>query len=158
MKFLIIDDDLPCLNSLKDVLESGGHECTLFQDPIKGINASKNTHFDIALLDFKMPIMNGLELLSTLKTYNPEIFTIIITGYAETENAIDALNMGAYAFFQKPLDIDKFMVTINKIEQELEAFKEAENLFKNIVSEYDEITKSIEKIIKSSNQILDGDK
>ncbi|MFC1725888.1 response regulator [candidate division KSB1 bacterium] len=158
MKFLLIDDDLPCISNLKDVLESGGHECALFQNPIEGIAALKKDHFEIALIDFKMPLMNGLEVLRSLKTYNPEIFTIIITGYAETENTIDALNMGAYAFFQKPININKFMTTIKTIENELNAAKETENLFNKLNSEFNNISNRVDKIIKSSDQILEKEK
>ena len=120
MKFLLIDDDLPCIANLKDVLELGGHECVLFRNPNEGVAAFKDNHFDVVVTDYKMPVMNGLEVLRAIREHNPRAYIIIVTGYADKNRATDAVNDGVYAFFRKPLDFRRFMEIIFRIEEELQ--------------------------------------
>ena len=145
MKILLIDDDLPCINNLKDALEPGGHECVLFQNPNEGIAAFQSDNFDVVVTDYKMPVMNGLDVLRTIREHNPETYIIIVTGFADTNNAIAAVNDGAYAFFRKPLDFNRFMKTIGKIEEELHVAKEIDGFLNQILTGFNKVEKNFEE-------------
>ena len=124
MKILLIDDELSGITTMEKMLDPAGHECVLCQDPIKGIEKFKMNNFDVVITDFKMPHMNGIKVLKEIRKYKPDACVIILTGYADTENAIASVNCGAYSYFRKPLNINKFMDTLSKIEKELCQTKE----------------------------------
>jgi len=157
---MLIDDDLPCINSLKDALVPGGYKCSVFQNPQEGISAFKKQDFDIVITDFKMPEMNGIEVLKEIRKYNPYAYVIMLTGYADIENAIESVNNGAYAFFRKPLNFKELMDTISKITYELSHLKEInwkiqeirESIFKNPLS----IETPENKNIHPFNKMLDN--
>lgn len=143
MRILLIDDDLPSITNLKDALEPGGHECVLFQNPLAGLAAFQNDHFDLVVTDYKMAEIDGIEVLHSIHEMDPSAYVILLTGYADVENAIAAVNDNAYAFFRKPLDLGKFMNTISIIEKELRASDELADLYNQILFKLSRIVKSV---------------
>jgi len=127
MKLLIIDDQPQVTNSLKEAIEPGGHECIIFNRPQKAVNHFQNEYFDAVITDLKMPEMDGIQVLKTIQNYRPGTPVIILTGYADTQNAIEAVNLGAYAFFQKPVQIHELLESLKQIE-----LKQQKNLLKEI--------------------------
>jgi two-component system, NtrC family, response regulator HydG len=119
MKILLIDDDLGCLEVLEKFLSDCGNECALFQNPIEGVAAYKVNKFDLVITDIMMPEMNGIDVLKKIRSHNPEAFIIITTGYADIDNAVGAVNEGAFAFLRKPLDIKEIRNNLEKIERKL---------------------------------------
>jgi DNA-binding NtrC family response regulator len=136
MKLLIVDDEAPILESLKAALKPSGYECVVTQKPREAVEAFKRDGFDVVITDFMMPEMNGIELLKEVKNARPDANVIILTGYADIENAIAAVNNGAYAFFRKPLDFRDFMNTLRKLESELSGKKEKEIDMQHFLAEY----------------------
>jgi two-component sensor histidine kinase len=127
MKLLIIDDQPQVTNSLKEAIEPGGHECVIYNHPIKAITHFQKEYYDVVLTDLKMPEMDGIQVLKMIQKERPGTPVIILTGYADTQNAIEAVNSGAYAFFQKPVHIQELLEILKKIELKLQ-----ENLLREI--------------------------
>ncbi|MBN1782461.1 response regulator [bacterium] len=127
MKLLIIDDQPQVTDSLKEAIEPGGHECVIYNDPQKAVNCFEKEYFDAVLTDLKMPEMDGIQVLKTIQKFRPGTPVIILTGYADTQNAIEAVNLGAHAFFQKPVQIQDLLESLRCIEM-----KQQEEMVKEI--------------------------
>lgn len=161
MKILFIDDEFPVLESLQKALKPMKYECILFKDPYLGLESYKNNHYDVVVTDIKMPKMNGNEILKIIKEYNSQAYVIIMTAYASSENAIDAINGGAYAFFRKPLDFRSFINILVNIEKEMQMNKDKEIIFsnfiekfKNVQDDFEELKNVIDKIAILKNKPL----
>lgn len=110
---LIVDDETTIIESLEGILSDDGFEV---MHAFNGYDALKKieTHSpDIVLLDIWMPGMDGIETLKEIKKIAPYLPVVMITGHGTIESAVDATKSGAYDFLEKPLSIDKIMVTIN---------------------------------------------
>ena len=127
MKVMLIDDDEKILNSIGSSLKLNGIENQQFNNPKEAIKAYKSEKFDAVILDIKMPEINGIEVLRTIRNYNPKAFVIILTGYPEVESAITALNIGAFAYLKKPSSFKEIMNVLSKIESEFENNKNSMN-------------------------------
>ena len=136
MKLMLIDDEMPILESLERALKPTGYGCVTFQSSLKAIEAYRGGGFDVVITDFMMPEMNGIEVLKALRVMDGEARVIILTGYADIDNAIAAVNNGAYAFFRKPLDFREFIRTLKQIEQEMEGKQQKEVDMRRIQEEY----------------------
>jgi len=123
LNILLLDDDLDSLESLSVALDSKGYLRREFSDPETAVEAYRSGEFDVVITDFRMPRMNGIEVLRTIRGIDPEAYVIIITAYADTENAIAAVNYGAYAFLCKPLDIKSLLHTLHRIESKMKIEK-----------------------------------
>ena len=119
MKVLIVDDEEVTRKSLKNYVEQMGYSGKTACDGMRALKVLEKERFDVVIIDFNMPKMNGIELLKIVRRSYSKTEAIILTGYADVENAMDAVNYGAYAFFRKPLDTEDFTVTIRQLEKEL---------------------------------------
>ncbi len=146
MKLMIIDDEMPILESLKMALRPTGYECTVFQNSREAVEAYKREHYDVVITDYMMPEMNGIEVLKAIRESDPEALVIILTGYADIENAIAAVNHGAHAFFRKPLDFRDFMQTLRKIDEQLNGVKQKEIDRDAFISEYSKLKTAFESL------------
>jgi PAS domain S-box-containing protein len=108
---LIVDDDEFICKSLKTIFTKQGYETEAVTNGRGAIERAKGRFFNLALLDIKLPDMEGTELLSPLKDMHPDMAVIIITGYASLESAVEALNEGASAYVTKPLKKDVLLAT-----------------------------------------------
>lgn len=136
MKLMLIDDELPILESLERALKPTGFGCATFQSSLKAVDAYRQGGFDVVITDFMMPEMNGIEVLKAIRAMDPEARVIILTGYADIENAIAAVNNGAYAFFRKPLDFRDFIQTLRKIEEKINGTVQKELDMRRFQEEY----------------------
>jgi len=120
---LVVDDDPNICEVLATNLKAKGYvKCA--NTGKKAIEMSKDEHFDLALIDIRLPDMEGIQLLSQLRGTIPKMMKIIITGYPSIDNAVEALNKGADAYIIKPLDMEKVLKTVNeklKMQEVLEA-------------------------------------
>ncbi len=119
MKTLLIDDEPDILSGLKGALCLKGYSSRIFTNPIKAIERFKSDNFDVVVTDLKMPKMGGIEALNAVRAQDPSINVIIITGFSEPNSIMEAANKGAYAYFNKPIDIPFFLETISWIERKL---------------------------------------
>jgi len=113
-KVIIIEDDESILNSLKEILMSEGYEVDTATDGEVGIKKCKANLFDLALLDIKLPGMNGTKVLEILHEEFPEMIKIMITGYPSLENAVASLKRGADAYLMKPVNPSSLLKVMNE--------------------------------------------
>ena len=118
MWILIIDDDKDILRSLKRSLAPGGYQCFTFHEPEPAIESYRKERYDAVLTDFKMPSMSGIEVLKALKRIDEDAKVIIMTGYGDEATALEAMNLGAYGFYLKPLNIADLIAKLNRLEIE----------------------------------------
>ncbi len=112
---LIVDDDASLTKVLSGELQSVGYDVQIATNGKEALEKSEKGFFELILLDWKMPGMDGLEVLKELqkKSYPGKI--ILMTGYADLNVAMDARRLGASDFLSKPYDIDELLITIRKV-------------------------------------------
>lgn len=117
-KILVIDDQKSIRNTLKDILEYEKHEVVLAENGPQGLELFDNDKFDIVLCDIKMPEMDGLEVLQKIMEKSSDTPVIMISGHGTIDTAVDAIKKGAYDFIEKPLDLNRLLVTMrNAVER-----------------------------------------
>ena len=110
---LIVDDEVSIIESLEGILSDDGFEVMHAFNGYEALKKIEKESPDIVLLDIWMPGMDGIETLREIKKISPHLPVVMITGHGTIESAVDATKSGAYDFLEKPLSIDKVMVTIN---------------------------------------------
>lgn len=124
---LIVDDDESILATLSAILEGQGYDIDTAKNGKEAIEKSKSRFFNLALLDIRLPDMEGTKLLTTMHDSMPKMVKIMLTGYPSLQNAIEALNLGADAYIIKPVDPEKLIKIIKeKLEKQREAVKISE--------------------------------
>ena len=106
-RILIVDDELVVRDSLGKWFTSEGYAAYPAGSAREALETIQHQEFDIALIDIKMPGMDGMELQARLKEADPELAVIVMTGYASVETAVQALKRGAYEYITKPVDPDE---------------------------------------------------
>lgn len=111
---LVIDDEVSMRDSCSQILAKGGYQPEVAENGIVGLEKVQNVNPDLVLIDLMMPNINGLEVLDKIKEYDPSIISIVITGYATIESAVEAMKMGAYDFLPKPFTPDQLRIIIKR--------------------------------------------
>jgi len=130
---LIVDDDKAILKSLKAILQLEGYSVDTAETGSEAIEKSKARFYNLALLDIKLPDMEGTELLTKMQRTIPRMMKIMVTGHANLENAVKALNLGADAYIVKPVNPQKLLKVV---EEKLEEQEEAEKMTQEKVTEW----------------------
>ncbi len=142
MKILIIDDERSIRNTLKEILEFEGHTVSLAEDGKQGVNAALSESFDAIFCDIKMPGMDGIEVLETLARSECDAPVIMISGHGDIETAVKCLKSGAYDFIQKPLDLNRILITLKNATDKTSLVKETTILKKKIQGKYEMVGES----------------
>ena len=137
MKVLIIDDERSIRNTLKEILEFEGHEVATAEDGKQGVDKALAESFDAIFCDIKMPVMDGNEVLDTLVTAGCEASIIMISGHGDIETAVKCIKKGAYDFIQKPLDLNRILITLKNATDKTTLVKETVSLKKKIQGKYE---------------------
>jgi two-component system response regulator HydG len=111
---LIVDDLISIHEMLEAVIQPTGFSTAFATDGEKGLARYKAEKFDMVLADIDMKPMDGITLLKQLKAYDPNNVTIIMTAYASTESAVQALKFGAFDYLQKPFRVDELIATLKR--------------------------------------------
>ncbi len=111
-RILVIDDERAIRNTLKEVLEYEKHEVDLAEDGPKGIEMFSSNSYDVVLCDIKMAKMDGIEVLEKIAETSADIPVIMISGHGNIDTAVEAIKKGAYDFLEKPLDLNRLLITI----------------------------------------------
>ena len=129
LNIVVIDDDMEILDSFKTIFEHTGFNLFLSNSGKAAIEQSGKQHFHIAFIDLYMPEMNGLDTMIQLKEINPELITVMISGFRNEDMLERALKAGASNYLYKPLDVqDIFGITL-KLAQQLGIQNDLEILF-----------------------------
>ncbi len=126
-KVLIVDDDENIRNTMKTILEDEGYIVDLAATGSEAIQKTQETAYNIALLDIRLPDIEGVELLKLMKDATPRTRKIMVTGYPSMQNAIIALNKNADAYLIKPVNVEKLLNTVKeqlKLQEEERKFSE----------------------------------
>lgn len=151
-KILVIDDERAIRDSLKEILEYENHEVELAEDGPTGIEMASKNGYDVVLCDIKMPRMDGLEVLENLQDENPELPVIMISGHGNIDTAVEAIKKGAFDFIEKPLDLNRILITIRNATDKNTLIKETKILKKKVSKTYDIIGES-QAIVKVKEMI-----
>jgi len=130
---LIVEDDPNIRETLNTILQQKGYNTDTAKNGQEAIQKSKAKFFNMALLDIKLPDMEGTKLLTTMHETLPKMMKIMITGYPSLENAVEALNQGADAYIIKPVKPEKLLALIK---EKLEKQSQAENMTEEKVTEW----------------------
>lgn len=162
---LIVDDERSIRNSLKEILEFEKFTVDLAEDGPSGLKKLKENTYDVALCDIKMPKMDGMEVLQSVLEAGIETPIIMISGHGNVETAVEAIKLGAYDFIEKPLDLNRTLVTLRNamdrvvLEAETKTLRKKINLIKGfeIIGESNpiqEIKSMISKVAPSEARVL----
>ena len=155
-KILIIDDEKSIRRALREILELENFEVDEAEDGLDGLQKAKAQAYDIIFCDIKMPKMDGMEVLTELQKDKVESPIIMISGHGNIETAVEAIKKGAFDFIEKPLDLNRILVTIRNAKdkqtlvEETKILKKTVQRFKgsSIIGETPEIVKIKEMIAK----------
>lgn len=111
-RILIIDDEKAIRKTMREILEYESYQVEEAENGLDGLNLLREEDFDVALLDIKMPKMDGLEVLDTLLKEKIDVPVIMISGHATVDIAVDAVKKGAFDFISKPPDLNRLLITI----------------------------------------------
>ncbi|MEJ2724814.1 MAG: response regulator [Deltaproteobacteria bacterium] len=114
IRLLIVDDDEKFLNTIAERLGLKDFDVTTASEGTQAIKAAKKAKFDLAILDLKMPGMDGMELLRLLKQKHRFLEIIILTGYASIDSAVECTKLGAFGYLEKPYDFKKLLEMLKK--------------------------------------------
>lgn len=163
MKILVIDDERSIRNSMKDILQYEGHEVILAENGMEGLVSVKSEKPDIVFCDIKMPKMEGIEVLERIKEFSADTPVIMISGHGTIDTAIEAIRKGAYDFIEKPLDLNRILITIKNATDKHQLIHETKTLKNKVSKKYDMIGNSealnhirsmIDKVAVSDARIL----
>jgi len=113
-RILVVDDDETIRTTMKAILQDEGYIVDLAATGKEAIQKTTEKNYNIALLDIRLPDMEGVELLKLLKDGIPRTRKIMVTGYPSMQNAISALNKNADAYLLKPVDVEKLLATVKQ--------------------------------------------
>ena len=167
MKILVVDDEALIRDMIKRGLsQMGGFSVEVAQSGPEAIEKMEKDVFDLVLTDLKMPEMDGLELLKTIKGTRPEIMVIMMTAHGSIETAVEAMKIGADDYITKPIDFNDLLLHISKVQKESLLLRENRLLrmevrkkfeFNNIIGKskkMQEIFSLIEKVALGSSTVM----
>jgi len=131
-KILLIDDEASIRSALKEILEYESHQVWDFDHAEAALKLLAEQSFDLIMSDIKMPKMDGMDFLARVKSMDLETPVVMITGHGSVETAVEALKMGAFDFLQKPLDLNRVLVTVRNATQAAQLVVETKQLKKKV--------------------------
>lgn len=164
-RILIIDDERAIRRALREILEFEGFEVDEAEQGKEGVEKATNKFYDVIFCDIKMPQMDGMEVLSALNSAKVEAPVIMISGHGNIDTAVQAIKSGAFDFIEKPLDLNRILVTLRNAKdrtvlvEETKQLKTAVKRFKgsSIIGEskeIEQIKEMIEKVAPSDARVL----
>lgn len=118
MQILVVDDEESQRDLLAGFLRKKGHTVATAESGMAALETAKTTGFDLAIMDLKMPELDGIETMARVKAIDPATYFIILTGYGTVEGAVRAMKLGAYDFLGKPVNLDELEIRIDRIQEE----------------------------------------
>jgi len=132
-RIIVIDDDDGIRKVIAAALEAENFVVDMASNGKQAIERSQTNFYNLALVDVRLPDMEGTKLLSGMRETTPEMRKVILTGYPGLQNAIDAVNKGAHAYLVKPVDMDELLRTV---EEQLKKQREMKEYGQEKVARY----------------------
>ena len=132
MKILIIDDERSIRNSLKEILMDEGYDVDVAENGVIGCTMADKEKYSVIFCDIKMPEMDGTEVLDKLTEMGIDSAVVMISGHADITTAVDCIKRGAFDFIEKPLDLNRILITIKNATDKVSLVKEARILKKKV--------------------------
>jgi len=151
LNILIVEDGRSQREMLRDFLISEGHRVMEADSGETAVKTVANNHFDLILLDYKMPGMDGLEVLKEIKRINHEIDVVIITAYGTIETAVEAIKVGAIDYITKPVELEELLILLDRVAERRGLIRENELLKQELGKQ----GVTAEKIIYKSAQMVE---
>lgn len=118
LKLLFVDDEVEFLEPMAARLRRRHIACTIAQSGLEALDALAREPFDCAVVDVKMPGMDGLDLLRRVRREYPGVPVILLTGHASVELGVQGLELGAFEYLMKPMDLDELLDTVRRSAQQ----------------------------------------
>ncbi len=119
IKVLVVDDDPQVCKTVGMILQEHGYHVQAYSNPRQALQAVRKAPFDMALIDIKMPDLNGLELVEKIKAEDPRVAPIIMTAYPDVQTAAETMRLGARDYITKPFREEQLLGSVERIAQEL---------------------------------------
>lgn len=147
-KILVIDDERNIRSTLKDILEFEKHSVELAETGTNGLDFIKTNSYDIIFSDIKMPGMDGIEVLEKIKEANIDTPVVMISGHGNIETAVDCIKKGAFDFIEKPIDLNRLLITVRNALDKKTLVNETKVLKKKVDKRYELVGNSaaLEKV------------
>jgi two-component system response regulator AtoC len=157
-RILIVDDEKSQRDMLAGFLEKEGYSIATAESGFEAIELCENKYFEVALIDLKMPRMDGIELLQKLKEMNPEIQAIMITAHGSVETAVEAMKLGAYHYVNKPVNLDELKLNIRKALENYHLLAENKYLKEELEEKYKDVqiigeSKAIKEVLSTVSRV-----
>lgn len=159
MRILIVEDEKPSAEALKEFLEEKGYEVEVAQNGSQAIEKVSYGAFDVVLLDWKLPDIEGEEVFERLREINPLIIVIFITAFGMVERAVQVLRKGAFYYMTKPIELDQLLHLIKEAEEKINLRREVEVLrealgerfsFENFVAKSKKMQEALSLAVRAS--------
>ena len=132
MKILIIDDERSIRNSLKEILVDEGYDVDVAENGAQGCAMVDKEKYSVIFCDIKMPEMDGMEVLDRLSQMGIDSAVVMISGHGDIDTAVECIKKGAFDFIQKPLDLNRILITIKNATEKVSLVKETKILKKKV--------------------------
>lgn len=132
MKILIVDDERSIRNSLKEILTDEGYDVDVAENGVSACAMVEKEKYDVIFCDIKMPEMDGVETLTRFIAMGIDSAVVMISGHGDIETAVECIKKGAFDFIQKPLDLNRILITIKNAKEKVHLVKETRILKKKV--------------------------
>jgi DNA-binding NtrC family response regulator len=158
-KILVIDDERSIRSTLKDILEYEKYQVDLAEDGQQGIDLVRKNEYDIVLCDIKMPGMDGIEVLEKIQILAPDVPVVMISGHGNIDTAVESIKKGAFDYIEKPLDLNRLLITIRNAMDKSNLITETKFLKKKVNKKYAIVgnSEAIQKVITMADRVAPTD-
>jgi two-component system response regulator AtoC len=137
MHILVVDDEISQRELLAGFLKKRGHKVSTATSGVEAVQKNEATSFDLAILDLKMPELDGIETIMRMREIDPQTYFVVLTGYGTVESAVRAMKAGAYEYLNKPVNLDELELIIDKVKSDQVTHQELELLRAEVQEEFE---------------------
>ena len=162
MKILVVDDERAIRNSLKEILGDEGYDVDIAEDGATAVGMAEKERYDVIFCDIKMPNMEGTEVQEKLRADGVDAAIVMISGHGDIDTAVECIKKGAFDFIQKPLDLNRILITIKNATERTQIITENTNLKKRVYGQQmigdsapmQHLRDMIEKVAPTNTRVL----
>ena len=162
MKILVVDDERAIRNSLKEILGDEDYDVDIAEDGATAVGMAEKERYDVIFCDIKMPNMEGTEVLEKLRADGVDAAIVMISGHGDIDTAVECIKKGAFDFIQKPLDLNRILITIKNATERTQIITENTNLKKRVYGQQmigdsapmQHLRDMIEKVAPTNTRVL----